>query len=168
MPLTAPPETFDLGGTTTIRRLGFGTMQLPGPGVWGPPRDHDEAIRVLRHAVERGVTFIDTADSYGPFVAERLIYEALHPSPAELVIATEAGLARGGPDDWRPLGRPEYLRQQCELSLRHLELERIEPFQLHLRAARRHLRGRADQPLIAAHYVPALVRQTLGTDGGST
>jgi pyridoxine 4-dehydrogenase len=131
MPLTAPPETFDLGGTTTLRRLGFGTMQLPGPGVWGPPKDHDQAIRVLRHAVERGVTFIDTADSYGPFVAEQLIHEALHPYPAELVIATKAGLARGGPDDWRPLGRPEYLRQQCELSLRHLELERIELFQLH-------------------------------------
>src|SRR5882724_2479756 len=131
MPLTAPPETFDLGGTTTVRRLGFGTMQLPGPGVWGPPRDHDQAIRVLRHAVDRGVTFIDTADSYGPSVAEELIRAALHPYPAELVVATKAGLARGGPGDWRPLGRPEYLRQQCELSLRHLGLERIELFQLH-------------------------------------
>ena len=125
MPLTAPPETFDLGGTTTIRRLGFGTIQLPGPGAWGPPRHHDQAIQVLRHAVERGVTLTDTADSYGPFVAEQLIHEALHPYPAELVIATKAGLARGGPDDWRPLGRPEYLRQQCELSLRHLEAHEI-------------------------------------------
>jgi aryl-alcohol dehydrogenase-like predicted oxidoreductase len=106
-------------------------MQLPGPGVWGPPRDHDESIRVLRHAVDRGVTFIDTADSYGPFVAEQLIHDALHPYPAGLMIATKAGLARGGPRDWHPLGRPEYLRQQCELSLRHLELERIELFQLH-------------------------------------
>jgi aryl-alcohol dehydrogenase-like predicted oxidoreductase len=127
----APPETFELGGTTTIRRLGFGTMRLTGPGVWGPPRDHDQSIRVLRHAVERGVTFLDTADSYGPFVAEQLIHEALHPYPAELVIATKAGLTRGGPGDWRPLGRPEYLRQQCELSLRHLALERIELYQLH-------------------------------------
>jgi aryl-alcohol dehydrogenase-like predicted oxidoreductase len=123
--------TIDIGGTTTVGRLGYGAMQLTGPGTWGPPRDHDEAIRVLRRAVELGVTFIDTADSYGPFVSEQLIHEALHPYPEQLVIATKAGLTRAGPDDWRPVGRPEYLRQQAELSLRHLGLERIELFQLH-------------------------------------
>ena len=123
--------TLELGGTTTVNRLGFGAMRLTGPGVWGPPRDHDEAIRVLRRAVELGVTFIDTADSYGPFVSEQLIFEALHPYPGDLVIATKGGFTRAGPDDWRVLGRPEYLRQQCELSLRHLGLERIELYQLH-------------------------------------
>jgi len=123
--------TFELGGTTTINRLGYGAMQLTGKGVWGPPRDHDESIRVLRRAVELGVDFIDTADSYGPFVSEQLIAEALHPYPDGLVIATKAGLTRAGPDDWRAVGRPEYIRQQCELSLRHLKLERIELYQLH-------------------------------------
>lgn len=130
-PIASPAGTFNLGGTTTVGRLGYGTMQLTGPGVWGPPSDHDESIRVLRRAVELGVTFFDTADSYGPFVAEELIYEALHPYPENVVIATKAGLTRAGPGDWRPVGRPEYLRQQCELSLRHLGLERIELFQLH-------------------------------------
>jgi aryl-alcohol dehydrogenase-like predicted oxidoreductase len=123
--------TIDIGGTTGVGRLGYGAMQLTGPGIWGPPDDHDEAIRVLRRAVELGVTFIDTADSYGPFVAEQLIHEALHPYPENLVIATKAGFTRAGPDDWRAVGRPEYLRQQAELSLRHLGLERIELFQLH-------------------------------------
>jgi aryl-alcohol dehydrogenase-like predicted oxidoreductase len=106
-------------------------MRLTGPGVWGNPRDPDEAVRVLRRAVELGVTFIDTADYYGPFVAEELIRTALHPYPADLVIATKAGLTRAGPNDWRPVGRPEYLRQQAELSLRHLAVERIDLFQLH-------------------------------------
>lgn len=123
--------TFDLGGDLTVNRLGYGTMQLTGPGVWGDPRDPDEAVRVLRRAVELGVNLIDTADAYGPFVAEQLIKRALHPYPDDLVIATKVGLTRAGPNDWRPVGRPEYLRQQAELSLRHLGLERIDLYQLH-------------------------------------
>jgi aryl-alcohol dehydrogenase-like predicted oxidoreductase len=123
--------TFNLGGDLTVNRLGYGAMQLTGPGVWGDPRDPDEAVRVLRRAIELGVTLIDTADSYGPFVSELLIKKALHPYPEDLVIATKAGLTRAGPADWRPVGRPEYLRQQAELSLRHLGLERIDLFQLH-------------------------------------
>ena len=123
--------TFDIGATTPVNRLGFGTMQLTGQGVWGEPDDRDEAIRVLRRAVELGVNLIDTADSYGPVVAEQLIHEALHPYSDDLVIATKAGLTRHGPGVWKPVGRPEYLRQQCEMSLRHLGLERIELYQLH-------------------------------------
>jgi aryl-alcohol dehydrogenase-like predicted oxidoreductase len=123
--------TFALGGELRVTRLGFGSMQLTGPGVWGDPEDPDEAVRVLRRAVELGVNFIDTADSYGPIVAEQLIRKALHPYPDDLVIATKAGLSRSGPGDWRALGRPEYLRQQAEMSLRHLGLERIPLFQLH-------------------------------------
>lgn len=122
---------FALGGAVPVTRLGFGTMQLPGPNVWGAPKDPGEAVRVLRRAVELGVTFIDTADSYGPFVAEKLIREALHPYPEDLVIATKAGMTRPGAAEWIPLGRPEYLRQQAELSLRHLGVERIDLFQLH-------------------------------------
>jgi len=129
--VAAASGTFALGGEFTVNRLGFGAMQLTGPGVWGDPRDPDEAVRVLRRAVELGVNFIDTADSYGPFVSELLISKALHPYPEDLVIATKAGLTRSGPGDWRPVGRPEYLRQQAELSLRHLKLERIPLFQLH-------------------------------------
>src|SRR6476661_9289582 len=106
-------------------------MQLPGPGVWGEPRDHGEAIRVLRRAVELGVTLIDTADSYGPEVAERLIREALHPYPEGLVIAPKAGFTRPGPDRWERNGKPEHLKAQAEKSLRLLGLERIELFQLH-------------------------------------
>jgi aryl-alcohol dehydrogenase-like predicted oxidoreductase len=122
--------TFTLGDTV-VHRLGYGAMQLTGKGVWGPPRDRAEALRVLRRAVELGVDFIDTADSYGPYVSEELIAEALHPYPAGLVIATKAGLLRTGPGEWHPLGRPEYLRQECEMSLRRLKVERIDLFQLH-------------------------------------
>jgi pyridoxine 4-dehydrogenase len=127
----AQSGSFALGGTTAVNRLGYGAMQITGPGIWGDPADPDEALRVLRRAVELGVTFIDTADSYGPFVSERLIRAALHPYPDDLVIATKAGLTRSGPGDWRAVGRPEYLRQQVHLSLRHLGLERIELLQLH-------------------------------------
>ena len=123
--------TFALGGDLPINRLGYGAMQITGPGVWGDPADPDEAVRVLRRAVELGVDFIDTADSYGPFVSENLIRKALHPYADDLVIATKAGLTRSGPGDWRPVGRPEYLRQQLELSLRHLGLDRIDLYQLH-------------------------------------
>ncbi|MBH0778413.1 aldo/keto reductase [Nocardia bovistercoris] len=123
--------TFALGGDLPIHRLGYGAMQITGPGVWGDPADPDEAVRVLRRAVELGVDFIDTADSYGPFVSEQLIRRALHPYPDDLVIATKAGLTRAGPADWRPVGRPEYLRQQLELSLRHLGVDSIDLYQLH-------------------------------------
>ncbi|MEU5553249.1 MULTISPECIES: aldo/keto reductase [unclassified Micromonospora] len=123
--------TYRIGGELTVDRLGYGAMQITGPGVWGDPKDPAEAVRVLRRAYDLGVTFIDTADSYGPFVSELLIREALHPYADDLVIATKAGLTRGGPGVWRPVGRPEYLRQQCELSLRHLGLESIALYQLH-------------------------------------
>jgi pyridoxine 4-dehydrogenase len=127
----AASGTFAIGGDLPVTRLGYGAMQITGPGVWGDPKDPAEAVRVLRRAVELGVNFIDTADSYGPFVSENLIRQALHPYREDLVIATKGGLTRSGPGDWRPVGRPEYLRQQTELSLRHLGLERIDLYQLH-------------------------------------
>ena len=123
--------TFSLGGELPVTRMGYGAMQLAGPGVWGPPKDHDEAVRVLRRAVELGVDFLDTADSYGPYVAEELIAEALHPYRDGLVIATKAGLTRTGPNVWPPVGRPEYLRQEALMSLRRMKLETIDLFQLH-------------------------------------
>ncbi|MBF4616787.1 aldo/keto reductase [Clavibacter sp. VKM Ac-2873] len=123
--------TFTIGGDLPVVRLGYGTMQLTGEGVWGAPEDPHEAVRVIRRAAELGVTFFDTADSYGPFVAEELLKEALHPYADDVVIATKGGLTRPGPGNWQPVGRPEYLRQQAELSLRHLGLERIDLYQLH-------------------------------------
>jgi pyridoxine 4-dehydrogenase len=128
--------TVDLGGKT-VHRLGYGAMRITGPGIWGPPADHDEAVRVLRRAVELGVTFIDTADSYGPYVSEDLIREALHDSGGkgtgygDVVVATKGGLTRHGPDVWPPLGRPEYLRQCLLMSMRRLGVERIDLWQLH-------------------------------------
>ncbi|HEV3381136.1 MAG TPA: aldo/keto reductase [Trebonia sp.] len=122
---------FLISGKLPVTRLGFGAMQLTGPGVWGDPKDPDEAVRVLRRAVELGVNFIDTADSYGPYVSEELIRKALHPYPEDLVIATKAGFVRTGPGVWVEVGRPEYLRQEAEMSLRRLGLEQIPLFQLH-------------------------------------
>jgi len=130
-PTAAASGRFAIGGDLTVTRLGYGAMQLTGEGIWGEPADRDEAIRVLRRAVELGVTLIDTADSYGPYVAEEIIREALHPYAEDLVIATKAGLLRTGPGEWHPLGRPEYLRQECEMSLRRLGLECIDLYQLH-------------------------------------
>ena len=131
MTTVAPSDTFSIGGDLPVHRLGYGAMQLPGPGVWGEPADPENARRVVRAAVEQGVDLIDTADSYGPVVSERLIAEALHPYPEGLVIATKAGLTRQGPGIWTPVGRPAYLKQQVELSLRTLRLERIDLIQLH-------------------------------------
>jgi len=122
--------TFEIAGKT-VHRLGFGAMRITGPGIWGEPADRVEAVAVLRRAVELGVDFIDTADSYGPAVSEEIIAEALAPYPDEVLIATKAGLVRTGPDEWYPVGRPKYLRQQAEMSLRRLKLDRIELFQLH-------------------------------------
>jgi pyridoxine 4-dehydrogenase len=122
--------TFEIAGRA-VHRLGFGAMRLTGPGIWGDPADRAECIRVLRRALELGVELIDTADSYGPHVSEEIIREALHPYPEQLLIATKAGLVRHGPNIWQPVGRPEYLRQQCEMSLRRLGLDRIDLYQLH-------------------------------------
>jgi aryl-alcohol dehydrogenase-like predicted oxidoreductase len=124
-------RTFSLGGDLTIHRLGFGAMRITGPGIWGEPKDADTARKVLRRAVELGVDFIDTADSYGPEVSERLIGEALAPYKPGLVIATKAGLTRQGPNEWLPVGRPEYLQQEVEMSLRRLRLEALPLWQLH-------------------------------------
>ena len=123
--------TLDIGGDLTVNRLGFGAMRITGDGIWGDPPDREEAKRVLRRAVELGVTFIDTADSYGPNVSEELIAEALHPYSDDLVIATKGGLTRPGPGQWVPDGRPEYLREACEGSLRRLRIDQIPLYQLH-------------------------------------
>ena len=125
--------TFRLGGDLPVHRLGYGAMRITGEGIWGPPADHDEAIRLLRRAVELGVTFIDTADSYGPYISEDLIREALHDGTGygDVVIATKGGLTRSGPREWLSVGRPEYLRQCVLMSMRRLGVERIDLWQLH-------------------------------------
>jgi pyridoxine 4-dehydrogenase len=127
----AASGTVTIGGDLTIHRLGFGAMRITGPGIWGDPKDPAEARRVLRRIIDLGINFIDTADSYGPEVSEQLIGETLSPYPKDLVIATKSGLTRQGPDLWAPVGRPEYLLQQLEMSLRRLRLERIDLYQLH-------------------------------------
>jgi aryl-alcohol dehydrogenase-like predicted oxidoreductase len=124
-------DTFMLGSDLEVQRLGFGAMRITGPGIWGEPDDPDAARALLRRVVEAGVTLIDTADSYGPEVSENLIAEALHPYPADLVIATKGGLTRSGPGAWERAGRPERLKRCCEDSLRRLKLERIDAYQLH-------------------------------------
>src|SRR4030081_593700 len=123
--------TIDVGGAITVRRLGFGAMRITGPGIWGPPPDRDEAKAVLRRAIELGVNFIDTADSYGPHVSEELIAEALHPYPKDLVIATKGGLERTGPGAWPSNAHPDHLKDACEGSLRRLRLDEIPLYQLH-------------------------------------
>ena len=125
------PEIFELAGQLPVRRLGYGTAQLTGPGYWGPRGEARDAVAVLRRAVERGVTLIDTADNYGPSIAEELVAEALYPYPAGLVIATKGGVVRTGPDAWHIEGRPERLRAMCEASLRRLRLDTIDLYQLH-------------------------------------
>jgi pyridoxine 4-dehydrogenase len=129
--MSTPAKTFKIGGDLEVNRLGFGAMRLTGKGIWGEPKDVDEAKRVLKRAVELEVDFIDTADSYGPVVSERLIGETLSPFPKGLVVATKGGLTRQGPDQWLPVGRPEYLAQQVEMSLRYLKTEVIDLWQLH-------------------------------------
>src|SRR5277367_2885245 len=124
-------KTFLLGGDLEVNRLGFGAMRIVGDGVWGEPKDPENSRAVLRRAVELGVNFIDTSDAYGPAVSERLIGEALAPYSNGTIIATKGGLTRQGPNAWKPVGRPEYLLQQLELSLRYLKTERIDLWQLH-------------------------------------
>ena len=129
--MTMAAKTFKLGGDLEINRLGFGAMRLIGDGVWGEPKDPANAVKVLKRAVELGVNFIDTADAYGPSVGERQIGDALSPYSDGVVIATKGGLTRQGPNKWMPVGRPEYLTQEVELSLRFLKTERIDLWQLH-------------------------------------
>ena len=124
-------KTFSLGGDLTVNRLGYGAMRITGKGIWGPPKDHEESIRVLKRAVELGVTFIDTADSYGPHVSEELIAEALYPYVSDLVIGTKGGLLRTGPDQWPVDSSPAHLKEALEGSLKRLKLEQIDLYQLH-------------------------------------
>ncbi|MGC9960704.1 MAG: aldo/keto reductase [Acidimicrobiales bacterium] len=146
-PAAAAAGTIEIGGDLTVNRLGFGAMRITGKGIWGPPPDFDAARAALRRAVELGVNFIDTADSYGPNVSETLIAEALRPYPEDLVIATKGGLVRPGPDRWDADGRPEHLRAACEGSLRRLELDCIPLYQFH----------RVDPKVPLAESVGALV-----------
>jgi aryl-alcohol dehydrogenase-like predicted oxidoreductase len=127
----AAAGTITIGGDLVVNRMGYGAMRITGKGIFGPPADRAESIRVLRRAIELGIDFIDTADSYGPNVSEELIAEALHPYPSGLVIATKAGLERPGPDEWTSNGRPEHLRRQLHGSLQRLKLDRIDLWQLH-------------------------------------
>ena len=127
----ADSGTFAIGGDLEVNRLGFGAMRITGEGIWGEPADPEEAKAVLRRAVELGINLIDTADSYGPDVSERIIGETLSPYPEDLTIATKGGLTRGGPGDWQPDGRPEHLREACEGSLKRLKLETIDLYQFH-------------------------------------
>jgi pyridoxine 4-dehydrogenase len=129
--IAAASGTFSIGGDLPVHRLGFGAMRITGPGIWGEPKDREEARCVLKRLPDLGVNFIDTADAYGPEISENLIAEALYPYPAELVIATKGGFTRQGPNKWTIVGRPEYLRQCVEMSLRRLKLERIDLYQLH-------------------------------------
>ncbi|WP_162054252.1 aldo/keto reductase [Pontibacter pamirensis] len=124
-------KTYTIGGDLTVNRMGFGAMRITGEGIWGPPKDHDEAIRVLKRSVELGINFIDTADSYGPHVSEELIAEALYPYPEDLVIATKGGLTRTGPNVWPINADPDYLQKALEGSLKRLKLDRIDLYQLH-------------------------------------
>ena len=124
-------NTYTIGGDLTVNRMGFGAMRITGEGIWGPPKDHDEAIRVLRRAVELGINFIDTADSYGPHVSEELMAEALHPYPNDLVIATKGGLTRSGPNQWHIKADPKYLQEALEGSLKRLKVDQIDLYQLH-------------------------------------
>jgi pyridoxine 4-dehydrogenase len=128
---TTSPKTFSIGGQLRVNRIGYGAMRITGKGIWGPPKDKDEAIRVLKRAVELGVNFIDTADSYGPHISEELIAEALHPYPADLVIGTKGGLLRTGPDQWPINSSPAHLKEALEGSLKRLKLDQIELYQLH-------------------------------------
>jgi aryl-alcohol dehydrogenase-like predicted oxidoreductase len=130
-PSAANSGTFKIGDDVSIHRLGFGAMRITGEGIWGEPKDRAESIRVLRRAIELGVNFIDTADSYGPHVSEEIIAQALYPYPAGLVIATKAGFDRTGPNQWTMNGNPQHLREACDGSLRRLKLDRIDLFQLH-------------------------------------
>jgi pyridoxine 4-dehydrogenase len=127
----ADSGTITIGGDLTVRRLGFGAMRVTGDGIWGPPADRDEAIAVLRRALELGVNFIDTADSYGPEVSEELIADALHPYPEDLVIASKAGLVRPGPGVWEPDGRPEHIRASCNGTMKRLQVDHIDLYQFH-------------------------------------
>ena len=124
-------KNFTIGGELTVRRMGYGAMRITGQGIWGPPKDHAEAIRVLQRAVELGVNFIDTADSYGPHISEELIAEALYPYPAGLVIATKGGFLRTGPNQWKINSHPDHLKEALEGSLGRLKLDRIDVYQLH-------------------------------------
>lgn len=148
--------SFAIGGDLKVNRLGFGAMRITGKGIWGPPEDHDEASRVLKRLPEINVDFIDTAESYGPYISEELIAEALAPYSRGTIVATKSGLTRTGPDEWHQVGRPEFLRQGVMTSLRRLKLERLDLWQLHRIDART---SRAEQfEVIAAMQKEGLIR----------